>query len=210
MATIELNAACPTCLQSGVENGLMSVPGRFGYFCKENHVFNDTETLRMGNLQKLSTPPPEKPRPPAPGSVEMRFMVPGELHARLMARFGNKLQASIAGILQALLDDGSFIVSGMDAARLGELLGARIIHTQALVGNIFSMKKERDQFRDGVERASQPVATMVPSRDGKMPVVVPLDQDSISSLQERAKFQGKSVPELLSETIKFALENNWM
>ena len=210
MATIELNAACPTCLQSGVENGLMSTPGRYGYFCKENHQFNDTESLRMGKLQKLSTPPPEKLRPPAPGSVEMRFMVPGELNARLMARFGNKLQASISGILQALLDDGSFIVSGMDAARLSEHLGGEIIHTQALVGRVFSMRKERDQFKDGVERASQPVATMVPSKDGKMPIVVPLDQDSISALQEKAKFQGKPVPELLSETIKFALDNNWM
>lgn len=208
------NLACPTCLQGGVENPLLYAQGRFGYFCRENHIFSDTEELRGMKLQNLSRPQPETPKAPPAGSVEMRFMVPGKLRDYLQSRFeGARLNTAMNGILEALADDGTFIISSLDANRLKELFGQPITNSGSLVGNVYAMKAQRDEANGVVER----MRTMGGGGGGNgspksalaSGVVVELDDGDIQKLSEKATFQGTTIPDLLKQTVKFGLENGW-
>lgn len=208
------NIACPTCLQGGVENPLLYAQGKFGYFCRENHTFNDTEALREMDLKKLSRPQPETPKAPPAGSVEMRFMVQGKLRDYLQTKFeGNRLNVAMNGILEALADDGTFIVSSLDANRLKELFGQPVKNAGSLVGMTYAMKAQRDEANGVVERmktmGGRGGGNGSPKSALANGIVIDFDDADLQKLSEKASFQGTTIPDLLKQTVKFGLDNGW-
>jgi hypothetical protein len=200
--------ACPTC-----DKELMTGGGAFGYRCENAHVYSDTEALLAMNPRRIPIAMPI--RKPQDGLAELRLSIPAKLIEALREKFKDKLEAAATIIFTALLDAGSFIVTGFDVERLKELFGQKIDNSGKMIGLIYSMKVDRDEARKEAEAYKSNLSAGAPkeevnSLEGNfVQVSLRLEIEDYMAIQDKARFNNSTAPNYISEVIKNALSNNW-
>jgi len=200
--------ACPTCDKELMSGG----QGVFGYTCG-THTFSDTEALLAMNPRRIPIAMPI--RKPQDGLAELRLSVPAKLIEALREKFKDRLEAAATVIFIALLDAGSFIVTGFDVERLKDLFGQKVDNSGKMIGLIYSMKTERDEARKEAEAYKSNVTSgalkaEVNNIEGSfVQVSLRLEIEDYMAIQGKAKFNNASTPNYIVDVIKNALLNNW-
>jgi hypothetical protein len=206
--------ACPTCDATGITNPLMTGVGVYGYRCGAGHIFPDMETLL--SLKPRTIGVPHAAKPPREGMTEFKTALPSKLVEALKSKFGDKLSGAIECILIAIMDPGSFLVSGFDVERLQQHLGQKVKDSGHLVGMIVNLKMERDEARKEAEAnktavpaGAAPVqANEVQGDFVQVTLRIPIDQ--FMEIKEKARFNGQAPANYIAETISYAVENKWL
>lgn len=205
--------ACPTCLAAGVESHLNQAPGKFGLYCNVNpaHIFQDTEEFLASNPKKLAMP---KQAPKIqPGLEQFIVKIPTGLIEMLGKRFGQKLDVSVAALLGVMTDPEAFVVVGEDVKRLRELLGIKIVGAEHLVGGVYNLWTERNQFKQQAEQkaTSSGGGGDMPEMDGDfVQVAIRVDMDAFTEIKSKAKFNNLSFSQYVQQVLSMAVKNNWI
>ena len=202
--------ACPTCLTQGIETALQTAPGRFAYFCGNNHSFNDLADLMAMNPKRLKVAPP--PPKVQPGQSTLNLLVPASTVALLTQRFGEPLNASASVLLGVMTDPEAFVVMGGDAQQLQkpEYLGQKVPHSQALVGMVYALKIDRDEWKKKAEQHKEVAAGANEVEGDFVQLALRLPTEKFQLLADRAKFNGFKVADFVRQVIEMALENAWV
>jgi hypothetical protein len=208
--------ACPQCHDA---TPLFTRDPQFGYQCARGHIFEiDTQALVALGLRTIAVPkPPAKPRE---GLVQYTLAIPGKLLNTLRTKFGAKLDASVEAVLVALLDSGSFIMTGFDVDKLGstEFLGQKIKGSEHLAGLVYAIRHERNEavgelelLKANSKGSSNGTGVAVNDVEGDyVQVQLRLSLDDFMSLKSKAQFNGKIPAQYLSEVLSTALTNGWL
>lgn len=200
---------CPTCLLSKIKNPLLTGTG-LGYRCSSGHVFTDTEELLSSNPVRL--PVPQQVPKIQPGTSEYVIRIPIGLIEELGKRFGQKLDSSIGALLGVMCDTQAFVVAGEDVKRLQELLGTKVPSADVLVGGVYSLKSDRDQWRQqaeqkGSSKSSEPLEEM----DGDfVQTTVRVGTETFLVVREKARFNNMSTSQYIQQILSLAMNNNWL
>jgi hypothetical protein len=205
--------ACPTCLAAGAEVHLVQSPGKFGLYCSANsaHIFQDTEEFLASNPKKLAMPKPAQKI--QPGVEPFIVKIPTGLIEMLGKRFGTKLDVSVAALLAVMTDSQSFVVVGEDIKRLNELLSAKIANAENLVGHVYNLWVERNQFRQQAEQKSGGASGVgdLPEMDGDfVQTAIRINIDAYTAIREKAKFNGMSFSQYVQQVLSIAVQNSWI
>lgn len=204
---MEATLACPLCDKEGVTNPLRQ--SSRGFQCSRQHIFNDSEELlSMGKLKTLSSTNMPRVRE---GMSEFRTALPIKLIDALRSKFGDKLAGVAEVTLQAVLDEGSFLVSGFDASRIAKMFGQAVKSASSLVGLIYAatednkaLKKENDSLR-----ASGPQAPANSVSGDFVQVSLRLPLDDFMTIKGKAQGNSLDAPAYIQQVIKHALDNSW-
>ena len=202
--------ACPTCDLKEITSPLRN--GGNGFTCGNGHVFNDTEQLLSMRPRTIDVPKP--PRPPREGMIEFKTSLPAKLVEALRSRFGDKLAGAIECILAAILDPGSFLVTGFDVDRLKQHFGQAVKDSGQLVGLIVSMKMERDtalQEASASKTTTPTGAVEVNEVQGDfVQVSLRIPVEEFLEIKDKAKFNGAAPSAFISQMISHAILNKWV
>lgn len=206
--------ACPICLAAGVETHLNQNPGRFGLYCTVNpdHIFQDTEKFLASNPKKLDLP---KTAPKVqPGVEPFIVKIPTGLIEMLGKRFGTKLDISVAALLGVMTDKDAFVVVGEDVKRLREILSSKISSADSLVGCVYNLWVERNQFKQQAEQkgaSSSGGGGDLPEMDGDfVQTTIRINTEAFMTIKEKAKFNGMSFSQYAQSILALAVQNNWI
>jgi hypothetical protein len=197
------NLACPLCRNQGIGDAVPldnPVMGS-GLSCQNGHVFNDTAdlmALRPGIIKGMALP--KIPRPPAKNVASIQVTVSSVAHKQLTDRFGNSLSETLGSIVTCILEERSYFVGGVDAAKISETVGQQIRSGQQLAGAVYSLKHDRDTFKAQVDAKTVAGSVVVDGRSN--------GQIKFQNLK-LMEFLGKKAierGETLGETVESVLE----
>jgi len=154
------------------------------------------------------------PAPPKvqPGQSTLNLSVPASTVALLTQRFGDRLNASAAALLGVMTDPEAFVVMGGDAQQLQkpEYLGQKVPHSQALVGMVYALKIDRDEWKKKAEQHKEVAAGANEVEGDFVQLALRLPAEKFQLLADRAKFNGFKVADFVRQVIEMALENAWV
>jgi hypothetical protein len=217
-----LSWACPLC--TDVESKLIQIAGQQMIVCETNgaHRWRDTaeqnpldsvtalDQIRALNPKPLSSLP--KREAPQANREPLTFPIHKQLKADLEAKFGDKLNATLAAMCQLLLDPHAFAVDGENAKRMKELFpGQKISDGGTLYGLLFAQARELEEFRETEkERERQRLLKGEASPASPSDIVLRMPADVRQRLQARAAELGKTPDALICEQMPFWLDNGWL
>lgn len=200
---------CPTCWNNGqgVKSMLFSRQGKFAYYCRTGHEFNDLPELLALDPPKL--PVPQK-HTQQEGHVQVQLAIPEGLKNTLLQKFGSpeKLSQSLAGILRTLSESQCFMFNEIDIDRVGQIAGSRPKNGSELVGIIHAKNekiKELEAAR-GTPAGQQAQSTSVGVPEGKLLIDA---SEFLPRARALANFRNQTVEQVCEGTLKLALENGW-
>jgi hypothetical protein len=203
-----LGMACPECEKQGrMEAPLFQNPADRKIYCLNNHTWRDTEELQLSRPHQLVNYKP--PQAKQIGHVDLPVQIPGHLHPLLEKRFGDRLNATLGAVLQALTEENSFIVSSDDSKQMSEWLGTKIKSGQQVRGIILDLVKDRAQLQERVDRMVQQKALGQPVRTDDE-FVIHLSADHRKAIEDKAAFNGgETAEQYLEKRVAEAITNNW-
>jgi hypothetical protein len=193
---------------------LMTGTGVFGLRCAANpdHIFNDTEALLASNPKRIA-PQPRAPKI-QPGTSEFIVRIPNGLIELLGKRFGQKLDSSVAALLGVMVDSNAFVVVGEDSKRLQDLLGKKIPSADVLVGSVYELKGDRDQWRQKAEQTASKAGSSESPADEMsgdfVQISIRIGMDTFMIVREKAKFNNMTNSQFIQQILLTATENNWL
>jgi len=206
--------ACPTCMAAGVKSNLIQSSGKYGLYCEKdsNHIFQDTEAFLASNPVKLDIP---KAAPKIqPGVEPFIVKIPTGLIEMLGKRFGQKLDVSVGVLLGVMTDPEAFVVVGEDVKRLRELLSAKIASADALVGSVYNLWTERNQYKNQVEQKTSSVGSsseQLPEMNGDfVQSTIRINTDAFLTIKEKAKFNNMTFSQYIQEIVMMGVKNSWI
>jgi hypothetical protein len=209
MGNVTHNIGCPDCRDQGKGDVRLQTreEGGGGYFCPNGHKFMDMGELKDRNPKMLKFQAP-LPRP-MENAKDLKLTMPGDALEFLNSKFGTRLNAAATAMLTAMADPDAFIVDTMSVHRLMEHLGAKPTSGEALVGMVFSMKTDRDQFRKERDELKAGGKVSGGETSGKG-LKLDFEVDQIVALSEIAKRKSLSIKEYLEQYLSVAIRDGWL
>ncbi len=206
----EVDIACPKCLPQGRRVKLQT-PDGFRYTCQNGCVFDDSTDLFGNKLESFSgkkfQPPP--PEPPA-NAVAFQLAVPADVRDRLQAKYKEKLDLTLVAIMGALSLPDCFLIGAEDINRLSLLLKRPFENPSTLCGLVYNVVQQLEEADRQIKEMSKVSAAAPGSNGGVQGLSVELPPDVLAKIAEKAVFNGKGLRQYLSETIQFAVANDWL
>lgn len=203
---------CPTCLAGGLQNHLSTGTSKFGLSCSQGHVFPDMEEFLASNPVKKALPP--APPKIQPGMTDFVVKVPVGLVEVLGKRFGKRLESSVAALLGVMTDPQAFVVVSEDVKRFQDIFASKIQSADQLVGLVYSMKIERDQFRQQAEQKSAlqgPGGGDLTEMNGDyVQTTIRISVDAFTTIRDKAKFNSMSASQYIQSIVDLGMKNNWI
>ena len=197
------NIACPQCRDQGISasNPIMTKQGDSAYFCDKGHRFPDRDELYARQPTMLAyVPPAPKPRQ---GDVKFAVNLPPELLGILQSRFSTRLDQVSRYFLEAMAEDGSFVVNNASAGQLGAHLGTKPDSAQKLLGLVWSLKQNADNAKEELKT----VTGGKPQAGGtRSELTLDFDEGVLVTLRAKAKEQKLSLRSFLEQVITGVLE----
>jgi hypothetical protein len=201
---------CSQCKAAGLGDIEIIATGR-GFRCKTgNHTFVDNDELAASNPTHLAVTP--KSVGPPKGSVPMPIHVDPKLKDALGQRFGQRLDATCAAILAALLDRKAFLVNGIDAQRISDIVARDVTSGSQLYGLVLDMIRERDQAKTTLAQNVAAGGSALVTPGQSVPAVIQLSKLTPQAQgQLRAwAVQGRMTDEQVAlKWLQQSLDNKW-
>lgn len=208
MAKINAGLACPLCDAQGVTQELYQNTPEPMVRCMSGnpqHVWTDTNVLRMMNVRKL--PVKQQPDRIQPNHVPVTLSVPAHTAEALKAKFGERLPTSLGSVLQACAEPRMILLSASDLDRLEERLGPNLTGASDFFGRIYALGEEKKATKDDLERLMR---KMNIRRDSKGEEVELELGDLLPKAVALAAESGQELNEFLSNYVRNSLENDWI
>lgn len=208
MPQIKTEFSCPTCVSlTGKHNQIVASDQRLICTADSNHIWTDSQSFLALKPQMVFSA--AKPAPAQQfGHVEVKVMVPPRIKDALTARWGDKFNATVAGVLE-MVSDGEVLVipeGDLDKLKSKEFLGLRPGSSAELCGTIYALRQEIQEYKDAAETARKDVAAYENYSPGR----VVLDISSIlGPLTEKARDENLPLKVYVEQKLRFAVENSW-
>lgn len=206
MPHVRSGYSCPTCKhKTGDLNEIIADGGKFVCAKFPDHVWADpSDFLDARPTMDFAQ---EKPKPaPQQNHTNINISIPVPILNAIQSRYGEKLNATIAGLLSIMAEGEVMIVSDTDTQRLGQRLREKPKNAAHLIGMIFSIQSELDEAKRTKNEAIEQLKAYETMSPGK--VVVDLGAN-LNYAADRAKVDGKPLKPWLDRQIATALENAW-
>lgn len=206
MSTIRTGYSCPSCKRgTGDTNEVLAEGGALVCSKVPAHRWNDMDefyslspTLDFKQVQT-------RPAPQA-NHTNLNVSLPvGTLNV-LTSRYGEKLNSTIAAILNTLAEGEVMIIGDTDVQRLGMMFSEKPKNSSHLVGLIFAMQSQIQESKQIAETASKEVKAY----EGMSPGTILVNlSDQYNYALDRAKNDSLPLKIWLERQIRNALENAW-
>lgn len=206
MSTIRTGYSCVTCKRiTGDINEILAEGGLLVCSKVPEHRWNDMDEFYNLNptldfKQVQSRPAPQL------NHTNLNVSIPvGTLNV-LQSRYGDKLNSTIAGLLNIMAEGEVMVVSDTDVQRLGTMLNEKPKNSSHLVGMIFAMQSQIQEAKQIAETASKEVKAY----EGMSPSTVLINLgDQYNYALDRAKNDSLPLKLWLEKNARAALENAW-
>jgi hypothetical protein len=144
--------------------------------------------------------------PPQQNHTPITVTVPNSVKESAQAKFGEKLNPTISGLLQMLCEGDILIINATDLQRISEKLGKRPASSSELYGMIYALGcevEEAKQITDTAQRDLKAYEGMAPGR-----VVVDLGEEYATAV-ERSKNASQPLKFFIENNLRNALKDNW-
>jgi hypothetical protein len=210
MPTIATGYSCPSCKrESGATNEILADNSRLTCSKVPAHVWNDVDEFMSTGPRIEFRHEMEKPAPQA-NHTSLNLSIPVSTLNVLQAKYGDKLNSTLAGLCQVLVEGEPMIISDTDVQRLsgGECLGEKPKNGSHLVGLVFSLRLQVGEAKMAAEAATKDMAAFQGMAPGR--VVIDLG-DQYAFAQQRAQAEEPPIPVSLwvQRGVRTAVENNW-
>ena len=210
---IATGLGCPACARpkdgEGVTSMLYNRVGKFSYYCRNGHEYNDMQELLALNPQRL--PVPQK-KTIQQGHETVNIQIPPDLKQDLLQKFGSaeRLSQTLAGVLRVLAEKNAFLFNEVDVERTEKILGERPKDGSHLVGILYERQQVINNLRASLD-SKQPQGEKSNNNGIHIPEgKVLLDSASfIGKAVSVARFRGQPLEQVLQETLRLAFENGW-
>lgn len=195
---------CPVC-----KNGVHLKSSPSGVYCTTNptHRWNDTASLLSMNPKRLPVPGQNREKI-QDGYESISLSIPSKLRAMLQERFKERLSSTIAGVLYALAEPGSFVVGKDDAERIEKTIGKTVKDGNSLFGEVYALQSELTTVKANYEAVMQSRGEQsTPGGAGRVVINI---QPIFEQVAARAKFRETNIEKLCEEIIGMGVQNGWM
>ena len=206
MPIIKTEYACRTCKETtGKSVQIIASGGKLE--CANGHFWNDTATFQAmhgRDMMEFKIAPPVFP--PQVNHVPITVSLPLSVKTAAEAKFGDKLNPTISGLLQMLCEGDIMIINAADLQRISDKLGKRPASSSELYGMIYALGcevEEAKQITDNAQRDLKAYEGMAPGR-----VVVDLG-DQYQEAVEKSRGAGQPLKFYVETNLKNALRDNW-
>lgn len=207
MADLRTGYGCPTCERTtGDINEIIARDGR-GFFCSKvpTHTWADSDEL--GSLQpKVRFQQQQERAAPQSNHTSVNVTIPVGIYNILLNRFGDKMAATLSGMLNVLAEGEPLIISDTDAQRIGMILPEKPKSGSHLVGLIYAMHEQVTEAKQIAETAAGEIKAYENMAPGK--VVLDLGEQNAYAI-DRAKNEGLPLKVWLQTQVQNALANAW-
>jgi hypothetical protein len=207
----DLAMECPDCLAQGKENVRLFTRADAGYYCLGGgHRWNDYDQLMARNPRKMQFKGIVARQD---GFVKMTIEIPGSVAELIQKKFGEKLSATLAGVMDVLSGERCILMGESDVKRLQDRLGEEVKSPAFIVGKVWELKEATielqatvDKLRDNL-RQRMAGKTSEPLSDTMMI----LDLGELSGpLMEKANEKEWTPDMYVLEAVRLAIEGNWV
>jgi hypothetical protein len=178
-------------------------PGGFGHRCSNGHKYEDQKELRDELARvKPAAIKGTAPRIILPGQTKLEVIVRDSVRSQLAAKYGDRLEATVANVLAALCEDCQ-IFAGGDLKMLREGLGEA-------KGNAFELAARAKQMGSDTAAYASRVAAPEASAatDGPGTFHVKLSAEHTKQIQELARGRNMRADEVIAKGIAWNLDSN--
>lgn len=198
--------SCPRCKMIGVKSQILAGAGRLS--CEVNptdHYWVDTQTF-YSEKPVMEYEPNVPKNLPQQGHSTMTVSLPIGMEQALSAKYGDKVNNTVASILQQMLEGEVLVIGQTDYNRLAGHLGKNPSSTGELVGMVYALKEsvvEKEQIATAAAADLKAYEGISPGR-----VVVDLG-DQLQNCIDRAKDAELPLKLFVERKFREGIENNW-
>lgn len=199
----DLAMACPKCaLQGNPASRMFSRPDA-GYYCLIGHKWLDFDELMSMDPKKLEF---KGLTARQDGWEKLTIEMPGSVLKDLKIKFGEKLGATLRGVIDILSQARYLILPEEDIKRLQEHTGAELRNSSQLVGAVYSLKKTNDDLTEANRMLKA-------NRGGRMmsPTAIGVELGDLADvILQKAADWGQEPSEVVADVMRKYIENGWV
>jgi len=207
MPQVPTEYACPLCeAQTGQHKQIVASDRQLVCVANGTHSWQDIQEF-MSLKPKMVFATTKVPAQQF-NQAEVKVLIPPRVKDALASRWGDKFNATVAGVLE-MVSEGEVLVipqADLDKLKLGEFLGSKPGSSAELCGMVYSLRQEIQEYKDAADTARKDVAAYENYSPGR----VVLDVSSfLGPLTEKAKDANEPVKIFLEKNLRTAIENSW-
>lgn len=206
MPLVKSEFSCPTCKKaSGKLNQIVANAGELQCTGDGTHRWIDTQSF-FNERPTMDFKVAPATFLPQTNHAPITVTVPLGVKTAFEQKYGDKGSATVAALMQVMVEGETMIIPQTDIQRLTERLGKKPSSSGELVGMIFALQSEVSDAKQLAEQATNDVKAYEGMSPGR--VVVDLG-DQYGEAVGKAKGQEQPLKFWLQEQIKSAIQNNW-
>ena len=196
---------CPRCKAEGKTGVRMwsKTNVTMPYYCVNGHAWKDFDELMAMNPSKL---PYQGIQARQEGWEKYELQVPGSLLKDLKTKYGDRLAATMRGVMEMLSQPRFLMVPEEDIKRLIEHTGIELKNSAQLVGAVYSLKTSNQNL----EEANR---LMKANRGGRAtsPTAISVEfGDMADTILQKAADWGQEPAEIVADVMRKYIENGWV
>lgn len=197
--------SCPRCKSEGKKSQILANLGQL--ICEQNPSHTWVDTVSFYSENPVMEFKPDVPKNlPQTGHAPMTVSLPIGMEQALSAKYADKVNNTVASILQQMLEGELLIIGKTDYDRLAGHLGKNPESAGELVGLVYAMKCSVDENKEIAENVAKDLKayeTMSPGR-----VVIDLGSQ-LTNVMDKAKDAELPLKLFVERKFLEALEQGW-
>lgn len=208
MPIIRSGYSCPTCKRkTGDINEVVADGGKLSCSKHPEHRWDDSSDFLDAQPDIDFKQAQERPKSQS-NHTSLSVSIPVNTANRLLEMFGDRMDVTVAGVLNTIAEGEVMMVGETDLKRIGGALKERPKNAGHLFGLLFALTEQIEELRLIAENAQKEVKAYEGISPGR--VVVNL-ADLLEPARQRAQNEEPPLPLglWLERQIRTAIENNW-
>jgi len=205
----DLAMECPDCHAAGHEGVRMFADQR-GYYCVGGgHIWKDYDLLMARQPKKMAYKGIVARQE---GFVKMTIEMPGSIAEAIQKKFGDKLSATLTGVMDILSGEKCIMIGETDVKRLQGMMAEEVKSAGFIVGKMYELKEKVTEQEQTIEKLRENLKSRMTGR--KEPVndtTMILDLGEMSeALLQKAQEKEWTPDMYVLEAVRLAIEGNWV
>jgi hypothetical protein len=198
--------SCPACKrETGDTNEVLAGGGYLACSKIGTHRWNDLEVF-MNEGPKIEFKMQKQPAAPQSNHTSLNVSISVPLYNDLLAKYGDKVNAVVAGALKVIVEGEQIIISAEEVEELKRVLPEKPKNARHLAGLIYAIDQQRIEAKSIADAASESLK----GYEGLQPTKVLVDLGAnMEYARGRAAEEKQPVSLWLSINLKNALDSQW-
>ena len=201
---------CPDCAAAG-NKGVRMFADQRGYYCiGGGHIWKDYDLLMARNPTKMQYKGIVARQE---GFVKMTIEMPGSIAEAIQKKFGDKLSATLTGVMDILSGEKCIMIGETDVKRLQGMIAEEVKSAGFIVGKMYEMKEKITEQETAIEKLRENLKQRMVGRTSN-PVndtTMILDLGDLSGpLLEKSQEKQWTPDMYVLEAVRLAIEGGWI